>query len=73
MSSLCVLTDRETETINGGGSRWKMPSMTLTTRKSVTTNVNQLNSAVNYTSSLFGVGLISNEQVNAASITTVVG
>jgi hypothetical protein len=81
MASLSFLADHDAETINGGSSKggWpilsKHPSFNYSSfsMKSVVNNVSQSNTATNVTSGFGGISLISNEQLNLASIASVIG
>jgi hypothetical protein len=76
MASLSLLTDHAAETINGGwpnGGWFNSLKYTSFSMKSVVNNVSQSNAATNVTSGFGGISLITNEQLNLASITSVIG
>jgi hypothetical protein len=72
MSSIYIMADQEAEAINGGW--WNSFSASSYTWKSATTSFNQVNTANNFgTGLLMGVGNATSEQLNLASITTIIG
>jgi hypothetical protein len=76
MASLSFIADHDAETINGGWFKggWSLPpKYTSFTMKSVVNNVSQSNTATNVTSGFGGISLIANEQLNLASIASVIG
>jgi hypothetical protein len=71
MSSISLLADHEAETINGG---WFTSLFYKSfSSKGVTNNLSQINSAVNIGSGFGGLSFVANEQINMASITSVIG
>jgi len=71
MSSLSLLSDHEAETINGG---WFSSLFYKSfSSKGVTNNLSQINSAVNIGSGFGGLSFVANEQINMATITSVIG
>jgi hypothetical protein len=81
MASLSFIADHDAESLNGGWFKggWSVPPKysgpvySSFSMKSVVNNVSQSNSATNVTSGFGGISLISNEQLNLASITSVIG
>ena len=68
MAQFHVIADCEAQALNGGF--WLSTSYSL---KSSTTNVGQINSANNYgIGAAFGSGFAASEQVNIATIGTVI-
>jgi hypothetical protein len=71
MSALSLLADHEAETINGG---WRNTLMFSSfTTKTVLNSLYQSNFAKNITTGFGGISIIDNEQLNVASITSVIG
>ena len=72
MSSIYIMADHEAETINGGW--WTSISANSYTWKSASTSFNQVNTANNFgIGLLMGAGNATSEQLNLASITTIIG
>lgn len=71
MSALSLLADHEAETINGGF--WNSLFYKSFTAKAVFNKLDQSNYATNMAFGGSGLSLISNEQVNLANITSVIG
>jgi hypothetical protein len=66
MSTLCILNDREAETINGGWFRYR-------STKSASTTLSQSNSSTNLALALGGSAVAASFQSNLAGISTVIG
>jgi len=71
MTAVSILADHEAETINGGF--WNSLFYKSFSAKGVLNKLDQKNYATNMAFGGSGLSLISNEQANLASITTVIG
>jgi hypothetical protein len=71
MSALSLLHDHEAETINGGF--WNGLFYKSFSAKAVLNKLDQSNYATNMAWGGSGLSLIGNEQVNMASLTTIIG
>jgi hypothetical protein len=71
MSALSLLHDHEAETINGGF--WNGLFYKSFSAKGVLNKLDQSNYATNMAWGGSGLSLIGNEQVNIASLTTIIG
>jgi hypothetical protein len=72
MSTLCLLADREAETINGG--LFNTFNFNSFSAKAASTNLGQTNGATNVgVGLLLGIGSASSAQTNIATIGTVIG